>query len=289
MTEVGKKLQQVRSEQGIELEDIADRTRINLDYLKSIEQGKFDFLPEPYVIAFVKTFAKQVGLDGEELAQRLRENYFGAGVGALEQPEEVRGETPSGNRHMAGLPRDRTKTPVAPYLNAVAIGIGIFLAMALVFYFASRSPRQAPASAEPESRGQSDIRVREISFAEMARQAAAESGPLSPVAPERMVLEGKFLERVWIRVVIDDSETVESIYPAGSADTWLASRSFRIRIGNAGAASFTLDGKALGTAGEFGQIADVLMDRTGMVRRQVRQARPAAPSAADSAGTDGIH
>ena len=51
-----EELKKQRISQDIELNEISNRTKINLEYLESIEKGDFDFLPYIYVRLFLKHF-----------------------------------------------------------------------------------------------------------------------------------------------------------------------------------------------------------------------------------------
>lgn len=70
---VGQRLAEARATLKLELEDIAERSRIPLRHLQAIEASDFDALPpSTYAIGFAKTFARMVGLDGDEIAAAFR-------------------------------------------------------------------------------------------------------------------------------------------------------------------------------------------------------------------------
>ncbi len=56
-------LRQQRENSGLTLQQMATKTRIDLKFLEAIDQGNFSFLPDLYVKAFVKQYAKTIGLD----------------------------------------------------------------------------------------------------------------------------------------------------------------------------------------------------------------------------------
>ena len=62
-------LKKTREEAGITLEGISAKTRIDIKFLKALERGDVHFLPELYVKAFVKQYAKAIGLDEDETLQ----------------------------------------------------------------------------------------------------------------------------------------------------------------------------------------------------------------------------
>jgi len=61
---VGQYLQRQREAQNISLEDVAQRTRIKLTYLKALEEEAFHRIPaEAYCRGFLRCYAKFIGLD----------------------------------------------------------------------------------------------------------------------------------------------------------------------------------------------------------------------------------
>jgi flagellar biosynthesis protein FlhG len=74
----GALLRKVRESQGLELADVAARTRIASSYLKAIEDERFEELPAlVYARGFVGEFAKQLRLDPPQVQKtylrRLRD------------------------------------------------------------------------------------------------------------------------------------------------------------------------------------------------------------------------
>jgi flagellar biosynthesis protein FlhG len=60
----GAVLRRIRMSQGIELAEVASRSKISLEHLHSIEEDRFDALPPPvYVRGFVREMARCLGLD----------------------------------------------------------------------------------------------------------------------------------------------------------------------------------------------------------------------------------
>ncbi len=70
---VGDRLRAARQKAGVDLSDIATRTRIPLRHLAAIEAGDYAALPaQTYCIGFVKSYARAVGADEVELTRDLR-------------------------------------------------------------------------------------------------------------------------------------------------------------------------------------------------------------------------
>lgn len=71
---VGQRLRSARERAGLELSDIAARTRIPLRHLSAIEQSDYSQLPSStYSVGFVKSYARALGLDDIEFGRDVRE------------------------------------------------------------------------------------------------------------------------------------------------------------------------------------------------------------------------
>ena len=66
-----EELKSLREKQGIDLEEIHNRTKINLESLQAIESGQFDILPTPYIRLFIKAYAIEIGGDTNETLNQL--------------------------------------------------------------------------------------------------------------------------------------------------------------------------------------------------------------------------
>lgn len=73
MIEFGIYLRTARENAGLTLTDLHDRTRISLKNLRLIESGDFPSIPQTYVRAFVREYARTVGLDEDEIITRYNE------------------------------------------------------------------------------------------------------------------------------------------------------------------------------------------------------------------------
>jgi transcriptional regulator with XRE-family HTH domain len=68
-TEYWKKIKERRQELGLSVEDISKQTKINAEIINSIESGDFSRLPDTYMRLFLKTYAKILDLEYEDLVK----------------------------------------------------------------------------------------------------------------------------------------------------------------------------------------------------------------------------
>jgi hypothetical protein len=94
-----------------------------------------------------------------------------------------------------------------------------------------------------------DLAVRESE----AVQKHAASAP-RPTKPDSLHLEIFTTDSVWIQVVIDGVKTEEYLLPPRWRRSWSAGEQFNITMGNAGGATFRLNGRDIGSLGRPGSV-----------------------------------
>jgi cytoskeletal protein RodZ len=71
--DVGKKLRDARTRRKLSLPEVEAETKIRARYLQAIENEDWDQLPEDtYARAFIRTYGRFLGLDGDRLAEEHR-------------------------------------------------------------------------------------------------------------------------------------------------------------------------------------------------------------------------
>lgn len=76
MEEIGKLLKEKRETLGLSIEDVSEKTRLTPKHIKALEKGELSFFREDlsYLRYFVKSYCDVVGLDFEELKDKLRQD-----------------------------------------------------------------------------------------------------------------------------------------------------------------------------------------------------------------------
>src|SRR5918994_6078378 len=71
--QIGKTLHEARAERGIELTEVERVTRIRVDFLRAMEEDRWEALPAPaYARGFLTTYARFLGLDDQALVDEYR-------------------------------------------------------------------------------------------------------------------------------------------------------------------------------------------------------------------------
>ena len=71
MSEFYKELKNLRESRKISLEEISERTKINVQYLQDIEKGAFEDIETPYLRLFLRAYAEEIGSDSQRALEQL--------------------------------------------------------------------------------------------------------------------------------------------------------------------------------------------------------------------------
>ena len=71
MAQFYKELKELRELREISLEEISERTKINVLYLKSIEAGDFNEIEIPYLRLFLRAYAEEIGGESDRALEQL--------------------------------------------------------------------------------------------------------------------------------------------------------------------------------------------------------------------------
>ncbi|MBI3110641.1 MAG: DUF4115 domain-containing protein [Ignavibacteriales bacterium] len=260
----GRQLRTSREQKQMNLAAISDATRINQKFLEAIESGKFSILPQAYIRAFIRAYAKAVDLDPDEVIRRYDEEN--------REIQNVAEQWVARARPVAVASPDVPKQslPVLQHVKhreLLLLGLTVF-AIAAVVYLSSNTADPVPGE-----------NLREVPFDAVVRESEAAAGPEEEVRPaavplatpaaDSLRLEITTLDSLWMRIVIDDARKGEYLFGPNRKRSWVAKDRFTISMGNAGNATFRLNGKDLGALGRRGAVErDILITNDGIHRQQ---------------------
>ena len=265
----GEQLRERREALQLNLEEISAVLRINLEYLRAIEQNDTDKLPVAvYAIGYIRTYADYLDIDPEPIIA-----YFSDHLSQPKAPSIV---------PFALIEKKRTGRTV---------GILFVLATMLVLIIFFSSGRELPFLTKPllheenerkESADQ-DMRpaVEITNDAERSREhnerGTMEEIPItddpdilrqtmssdqetvsdqqaSLKEPSDHVLEIQAMDVTWILMHADSRNAREILFQPGQSKRVAFSGKTMLKIGNAGGIRLLLDGKDLGTLGQKGEV-----------------------------------
>ena len=263
-----EELHEAREKSGISLQQIALKTKIDIKFLDAIDKGDFTFLAEPYVKAFIKEYAKMVGLDetktlqkfeaarrGKQLEEKAEENQA---AGTVEKKPEPKKNVQTYDATPAEQSRDSSSE-----VNKNIIRYSIFSAVAivifLIIYFAFfKSSNEIVVAEKPIEDVIQENRQRFVEE-EPQQEAVDNTAPVDSFA-----LTVFSSDTSWIKIIYDDAKVGEFTLFPNSQKTVKARDNFKLIVGNSGGVKFQLDNKPVNFVGKAGSIKYVQIDKNGV-------------------------
>ena len=250
MKTIGETLRRARELHQRSLEDLALSIRIDRKFLEEIEEGIHPNLPPTYVRAFIRDYAKEVGLDPSELLKELE--VSDPSQGEQSKPyikTEVKTDY-SKQSNPFSKSKQSGKSPKQQFQVLLAISLIVVAGFVVILVWLRKEP--------------SSSKINEISFSDVIKENELKhSGSVSlsdsissgmraggkGAVRDSLYLEGIASESVWVRVVADGIHASESTLPPFYKKQWRAKKTFLLSLGNAAAISFTLNNQKIGTLG----------------------------------------
>jgi len=271
-----EELRQAREENEITLQQMAAKTRIDIKFLEAIDNGNFSFLPNIYVRAFIKQFAKTVGLDEEETIKKYEAAKQGklpekVEVEAEEKKEPVEKDIPEPGKKQnkpvqtftdvteTKTEDDSGKKKMAMTGGAVVGLIVIAVLIYLVFFQDS-----------------SQIIVEEKPFEEVLEESTQryveeekENEITDVVNTDSLVLQIKNTDSrdsAWVLVITDNLIKEDYLLYPGTGKIFKAGNNFKFILGNSGVISLELNRENLEFEGRRKSVRYFKLDNSGLER-----------------------
>lgn len=274
-------LREQREKAGISLQQLANKTRIDLKFLEAIDQGNFSFLPELYVKAFIKQYAKTVGLDENLILKK----YEAAKEGKEDDPnknveepieDQSKVETKASEKPVASpiskpttvfenpleqKPGEQSKTKKQNLIWMIAGSIAV-LAVILIFVFVSHKSNEIIVEETPieDVVGQQNQRYQESGS---EKSQSADNSIKATTDSLHLTFFAK--ETSWVYLILDGKTTKEFTLSPNTEFSVTASNNFQGTIGNSGGITMQLDNHPIEFSGRSGSVKYFKLDKTGLV------------------------
>ena len=277
---LSSELREQREKAGISLQQLANKTRIDQKFLEAIDQGNFAFLPDLYVKAFVKQYARTVGLDENLVIKKYEAAKEGKEYDPNKVDEEKIEEKPKVENEAPVKPPVASPKPATYFENPLEqkptgqrkprkqnliwmiAGSVAVLAVILIYLIVGNKSDKIVVEETPieDVVGQQSQRYQENN-AETSQpdsqvvQSSADSLHLTVFAKETS----------WVYVVLDGRTSKEfTLYP-NSKLSLSALSNFQGTIGNSGGVSMQLDNQPVDFTGRSRAIRYFKLDKSGLV------------------------
>jgi cytoskeletal protein RodZ len=280
LDKLADELREQREKSQLSLQQLATKTRIDLKFLEAIEQGNFAFLPELYVKAFIKQYAKTVGLDENLIIKKYEAAKEGKEYNPnMPKPEIIKEEPVKKESHQESKPKSASaaksyfENPLEKKpeegnksnkqnLTLLIAGSVVVIAFILLYVFFFNKNDKIIVEETP---------IEEIVAQETQRYeapAATHALPDSVVALANMdSLSLTFFakETSWVYIVLDNNRAEEFTLSPNYKFTVKALNDFKVTVGNSGGVSLQLNNQPVDFSGRSGSVRNFKLDKTGLV------------------------
>ncbi len=294
-----EELKAAREKNGLTIQQVAAKSRIDIKFLEAMEIGDFSFLPELYVKAFVKDYAKIVGLDPVIMLKK----YNAARQGEIysEEAEENKNisEPPVENNEPEPKPAVEQppieKSPPIPATTsfdstseveqlttksnsssknkvmAILLGVSILILAALAYLiFFNKSAEiivnDKPAKEEVQNDNPNKQRYVEVKprpLETIKTDSIISNTKNTILSADSLLLNIKASDTSWVRIVIDDTLEEEFILFPQSQKNIRAGVNYKIAFGRAKAIELQINKKPLKFSPRT-EVSYVLIDKNGL-------------------------
>lgn len=291
-TRFGTYLREAREARGVSLRQIAAATRISFPVLDALERNDVSRLPGGlFSRAFVRAYAKEVGLDPDRTVEIFLAQFPEAAGDATAERTEFDSAF-AGRDRRSGLALGLIGVGVLVVLVAGWMAASRFIprlhraTSASIAAPAAEARQQAlpPAAAPPEGtaaaqQGSGSAKPVGLLAGEQAAvaaqpttsgqagipaQAAADGATVTAGATPALRMTLTVTAPCWVRASLDETRNFERTLQPGEHADLQAENSIVLKVGNAGALTFTLNGVAGRSLGASGHVVTERIDRTNL-------------------------
>jgi hypothetical protein len=291
LDEIADELKTAREKNSMTLVQVANKSKIDIKFLEAMEQGDFAFLPELYVRAFVKNFAKSVGLDETKIIKKFEAAKQGIPYIEDELPPEpkiklvetVKKENPPAALKEKPIvqktkPEIQNKDSLFTYdavgannpsqesenaakkRNLILGGalLAVILLFTVVYFFLFNKSDQIIVAEKPIEE------VIEQNQRYLEEEQPADQTENLSYAADSLILNISAVDTSWIKVSLDKRSFDEFILLPNSQKSLKAKTNFNITLGNSGGIILILNNKKLSFTGKNKAPLSLIIDKDGL-------------------------
>ena len=245
-----EKLKEHRLKMGLSLEDVAEKSRIQIKFLESLENGDLLKIPEVYDKLFFRSYLKAIEIDEKEYFEQFIEYRRAIRIDKTTSIIEVNPALKELNKKIFS---HRNLFVVLPFSLIVIVVVLLLVNTEMVGT-------------------SSDGKVQEINIdnivnrMEAQEKAKQESIKLQEELSTGLNMNVGALKKTWFRIVTDKTDTSEYLLNQNQKVDLKADSTFEFLIGRADGLRISLNGKILEMAGTDSSVVRyMLIDSSGIV------------------------
>ena len=256
-TDIGKRLQEARRSKEISLQRVSEETKIRKNYLEALEKEEYDVFPAKiYVVSFLRSYARYLGLDAESLVHIYKREHSGQKDRMNLNPRfpivvtQGTGEKSMPRKGIATLRFTNwfAKKGLIPFILAIGVVVGADLSV--IFYLHSSSRQLSP-----------QVKVKK------------NVSTVSTNIPRDISMVAEIKNKTWLRVIGDGVVSFEGILFPGENRRWVAKNEMNVRIGNVDGVKLYVNGEEVDTiSGNLGRVNELIFTKLkGLIKMEQKR------------------
>lgn len=246
---IGSIFRQEREKKQLTLKDVENETNIRTLYLEAIENENYKSIRgEVYLKGFIKTYAKALGLNPDEMLSKYYEEKTISDRTAEKKsnisPAAQVNSTKSKNTAQKSVSSFQHRVEERRHKrNSANIVFGVIIAVIVIGCAAYFIIPAVTSPAEPAAPAAQNTQPSQT--ADAAASAEDQDG---------VHINAVFNDKCWVKVSVDGKTVLEKTADKGNTFKWDGKKDIEIVLGNANAAKITLNGKDVGKLGDAGTV-----------------------------------
>ena len=293
----GAWIRERRISRGLSVKQVSVETRIDEQHLRALEAGNIALLPEPYIRAFLKTYASHLGLDQGEAMQRFeaflkdQSDRLEKVRGSMKDREGKRkhngaaitsdvGQALSESSKDVETKREFSKRSGMLLAAAVIVAFTAIVYLAIYSTGSIERSESTPAIEQATTGTGRESIPQQPSAMDEEEIVPVRQLPLPPVEQqlETNLLIAEALEETWIEARVDGRLTVSRIVPVGNTLTLIFADTLELHLGKNRGMRLILNGEELTDLGPPGMVLHLLVTQEGIAERRLTYPTETIPS-----------
>ncbi|SPF50767.1 Transcriptional regulator, XRE family [Candidatus Desulfosporosinus infrequens] len=234
----GQVLRAAREKKEWSYMETEETTKIRVRYIQALEEEEYGILPgTTYIKGYLRTYAKQLGLNPEEIMGLYNSSIFPEDKPVLESPPRLVKVRSLGVR------------PVI--LGSMAILVVVLVITIASLYQPGKKIASSPYSPPALPSAPITEAVKQVP----SPQVVPNSENVAAATQDGLTAQLVFIQPCWIEVSVDGQSPFQGTFTAGTnKEVKGTSKIELLTLGNAGGLTVTLNGKTLPSLGKSGQV-----------------------------------
>jgi cytoskeletal protein RodZ len=241
MIPIGQDLKRERELRGISIKEIAESTKINIRFLRALEEDQLDVLPGKFFTrGIIRGYAKYLGLEEDSVLNKYHDALQFLDKNEKEEEKTFSQCSPINIRNMVRI---------------AAFGAAV-IAVVVALFFIFRGDQSPPPIQPPPTKTITQSEV-------VPPPTATEPSKVIDEEIKELNLDMTFHNDTWIQVFADGELIYEGIKLSGGKLQVVAHEELVIDVGNAGGFTYTLNnqrGKPFGPPGAVEKNIRITLD-----------------------------